>query len=409
MTTSAPHSSQIPQIPQIPLIPWIIHVDMDAFYASVEQMDNPALRGKAVAVGTDCTRGVLSAASYEARKFGVRSAMPSGMAKKLCPELIFMPGRMKRYKEISEAIMATLQNFSPKVEPASIDEAYIDACGLERLFGPIENLCQQIQQAVYNVSGGLTCSVGAAPKKFLAKIASDIHKPHGIYVLHPEAIPLFLQSLPVQKIPGVGKKFMEDLQKLGVRYAGDVARYPENFWHRRFGKGGTQLWRRAHGQDNGLVTPYTEPKSESCETTFHEDTLDKAFLHKNLMAQAERVGASLRRQNLSGRTITLKVKFADFSQITRSRTLNQSTQGTQTIFATACELLENVTLTQKVRLIGVGVSGFHAGSEQGLLFQSAPQEHLQKQDKLDSALDSLRQKFGHKAIMRGRLFPPKHQ
>ncbi len=370
-------------------------------------MDNPALRGKPVAVGTDCTRGVLSAASYEARKFGVRSAMPSRMAKKLCPELIFMPGRMGRYKELSQAIMGALQNFSPHVEQASIDEAYVDGAGLERLFGPIESLCTQIQSAVHEASGGLTCSVGAAPKKFLAKIASDIHKPHGIYVLHPEAIPAFLQKLPVQKIPGVGKKFMEDLQKLGVRHAGDVARYPEEFWQRRFGKGGMQLWRRAHGHDSNLVTPYTEPKSESCETTFHEDTLDKAFLQKNLMAQAERVGASLRKQGFSGRTITLKVKFADFSQITRSRTLSQSTQGTQTIFATACELLENLTLTQKVRLIGVGVSGFHAGSEQGLLFQTSPQESSKKHDKLDSALDSLRQKFGQKAIVRGRLFSSK--
>ncbi len=389
-----------------PYISWIIHVDMDAFYASVEQMDNPDLRGKPVAVGTDCTRGVLSAASYEARKFGVRSAMPSGMAKKLCPQLIFVPGHMSRYKEISQKIMGALQDFSPHVEQASIDEAYVDAAGLERLFGPIESICQKMQRAVFEVSGGLTCSVGAAPKKFLAKIASDIHKPHGIYVLHPEAITVFLQTLPVQKIPGVGKKFMAELQKLGVRHAGDVGRFPEEFWQRRFGKGGTQLWHRAHGEDEGKVTPYTEPKSESSEVTFHEDTLDRAFLQKNLLAQAERVGTSLRKQGLSGRTITLKVKFSDFTQITRSRTLPHSTHGTQCIFTTACELLENEALPQKVRLIGLGVSGFHGGAEQGLLMPSSPQKDMEKQKNLDCALDSLRQKFGHKAVVRGRLFSP---
>ncbi len=387
---------------------WILHVDMDAFYASVEQMDHAELRGKPVAVGTDCTRGVLSAASYEARKFGVRSAMPSRMAKKLCPQLIFVPGRMARYKEISNAIMQRLQDFSPVVEPASIDEAYIDATGLERLFGPIESLCTQVQEAIYAVTGGLTCSVGAAPKKFLAKIASDIHKPHGFFVLYPHAVPDFLRSLPVQKIPGVGKKFMVELQKLGISHGGHVQGFPLEFWERRFGKGGVELWRRAHGQDDTKVTPYTEPKSESCETTFKEDSLDRVFLQKNLMAQAERVGASLRKQGLSGRTITLKVKFADFSQITRSRTLPQSTQGTQCIFDTACQLLENVQLAQKVRLIGVGVSGFHGGAEQGLLFHTSQQENTTKHDKLDDTLDLLRNKFGRNAVMRGRLFNPKN-
>ncbi len=386
---------------------WILHIDMDAFYASVEQMDNPDLRGKPVAVGTDCTRGVLSAASYEARKFGVRSAMPSGMAKKLCPQLIFIPGRMGRYKEISQSIMRTLEDFSPVVEPASIDEAYVDAEGLERLFGPIEELCRQIQESIYTVTGGLTCSVGAAPKKFLAKIASDIHKPHGIYVLHPHQVPHFLQTLPLQKIPGVGKKFLTELQKLGVRQGGDVQRFPQEFWHRRFGKAGEMLWRRAHGEDGAKVVPFTEPKSESSEVTFHQDSLDRNFLQKNLLAQAERVGASLRKQGLSGRTITLKVKFSDFTQVTRSRTLPQSTQGTQCIFATACELLEVLELPQKVRLIGLGVSNFHDGPEQGLLYQASNANNSQKQDKLDSALDALRHKFGHEAIVRGRLFSGK--
>ncbi len=383
---------------------WIIHVDMDAFYASIEQLDNPLLRGKPVAVGSDSARGVLSAASYEARKFGVRSAMPSGMAKKLCPELIFVSGRMRRYKELSSIVMQSLENFSPCVEPASIDEAYLDATGLERLFGNIEELCAKIQKTIFEATGGLTASLGAAPKKFLAKIASDINKPHGIYVLYPEKIDDFLQSLPVQKIPGVGKKFMQELQKLGIRFATDVHKFPMQYWEERFGKSGLMLWHRAHAHDDNTVNPNTDPKSESAEITFNEDTADIDFLHKMLFAQAERVGGSLRKQSLFGRTITLKVKYADFSQITRSRTLPQSTNGTQTIFSIACELLAALTLKQKVRLIGLGVSGFAQEAEQGLLFSTKNQEEDQKHAKLDATLDTLRQRFGKSAVVRGRLF-----
>ncbi len=394
--TSAPSSSGG--------IPWIIHVDMDAFYASIEQLDNPLLRGFPVAVGSQSARGVLSAASYEARKFGVRSAMPSAMAKKLCPQLIFVSGRMHRYKEISNIVMQTLGDFSPCVEPASIDEAYVDAEGLERLFGPIEKLCHSIQKAVYDATGGLTCSLGAAPKKFLAKIASDMHKPHGIYILYPEQIGDFLQTLPVNKIPGVGKKFMADLQKLGIRFAADVHKFPEDYLEKRFGKGGLMLWQKAHGRDSNKVCPLHEPKSESAENTFAQDTTDIEFLQKMLMIQAERVGTSLRKQKLMGRTITLKIKYADFTQITRSRTLQQNTNGTQKIFTTACELLQDVVLKQKVRLIGVGVSGFGQEREQGLLLPSQGQENNDKHGKLDATLDTLRQRFGKNAVVRGRLF-----
>ncbi len=386
------------------LIAWIIHIDMDAFYASIEQLDNPNLRGLPVAVGSDSARGVLSAASYEARKFGVRSAMPSGMAKKLCPQLVFVRGRMQRYKEMSRIVMQTLGDFSPCVEPASIDEAYMDGQGLERLFGPIEELCLHIQKAVLKNTQGLTCSVGAAPKKFLAKIASDVNKPHGIFVLYPEMVQGFLHKLPVQKIPGVGKKFMEELQKLGIRFAGDVAKFSDDFWESRFGKGGLELWRRAHGHDENTVCPWSEPKSESAENTFDEDTFDLVFLQKMLFAQAERVGASLRKQSLVGRTINLKVKFSDFTQITRSRTLATGTNGTQHIFSIACELLQALELKQKVRLIGLGVSGFGQGAEQGFLLQTKAQAEIAKNTKLEKTLDIVRRRFGNSSIVRGRLF-----
>ena len=390
---------------------------MDAFFASAEQLDDPSLRGKPVVVGQGA-RGVVAAASYEARTFGIHSAMPIGMARRLCPHAVFVPGRRQRYKELSQTVMTALGNFSPMVEPASIDEAYMDATGLERLFGPIEELGQAIKGAVREATGGLTCSVGAAPVKFLAKIASDINKPDGLFVLHPEAMPAFLDALPVGKIPGVGKHFLKDLEQIGVRTAGQVGRYPQEFWERRFGKGGTALWARAQGRDSRKVEPLAAPKSESAEHTYAEDTRDTAVLRRSLMAHAERVGRSLRAQRLAGRTITLKVKFADFTQITRSRTLPHSTAATQTIFDVACELLDAVELKLKVRLIGVGVSGFQQKPEQALLplagvaaspaaspLLSAADE--EKRRKLDSALDTLRGKFGRGAVVRGRLFSEK--
>ena len=391
-------------------MPWIVHIDMDAFFASVEQLDDPELRGKPVVVGGG-TRGVVSAASYEARKFGIHSAMPSGLARRLCPQAVFVPGRRHRYKELSAKVMEVLGNFSPLVEPASIDEAYVDATGLERLFGPIEDMGRAIKDAVREATGGLTCSVGAAPVKFLAKIASDINKPDGLYVLHPEEVGAFLERLPVGKIPGVGKEFLKQLEVLGVRTAGQVGRYPREFWERRFGKGGMSLWSRAQGLDARPVEALGAPKSESSEHTYNEDTRDTAVLRRSLLAHAERVGTSLRAQGLAGRTVTLKVKFADFTQITRSRTLAHSTDATQTIFDVACALLDNVELKLKVRLIGLGVSGFRQGAEQGLLPLSGgaagtvlATEEEEKRRKLDNALDSLRGRFGKAAVVRGRLF-----
>lgn len=389
---------------------WIMHIDMDAFFASVEQLDNPDLRGKPVVVGGGA-RGVVAAASYEARVFGVRSAMPTGLVKRLCPQVIFVRGRRKRYSELSRTIMATLGNFSPTVEPASIDEAYLDASGLERLFGPVETLARRIQEAVHAATGGLTCSVGVAPVKFLAKIASDINKPNGIYVLYHAAMPAFLRELPVQRLPGVGKQFLKQLEGFGVRTAGQVQRYPREFWERRFGKAGAMLFARAQGIDGRNVEPVSAPKSESAENTFAEDVWDTEALHTALLAHAERVGTSLRKQGLSGRTITLKVKYADFTQFTRSRTLPRSTNATQTIYETACALLAACALAQKVRLIGVGVSGFQEGAEQGLL-PLAPQQGVPDEERrrsLDAALDTVRQRFGKSAVVRGRLFSGKTQ
>jgi DNA polymerase-4 len=336
---------------------WIMHIDMDAFYASVEQMDNPDLRGKPVIVGGASMRGVVSTSSYEARTFGVRSAMPIFQAKRLCPRGIFIKGRMWRYKEVSLQVMAVLDSFSPLVEQAFVDEAYIDAGGLTRVFGPVEDMAGALKNAVREQTG-LTCFIGLAPVKFLAKIASDMNKPNGLTIIYPEDMPALLAKLPVERIPGIGRKTMSELKRLGITYAADVTRYPKDFWERRFGKAGHALYESAQGIDERAITPFEPPKSESAENTFETDTLDREYLVTWLLRQAECIGRNLRKQKLAGRTITLKVKYADFTNVTRARTLDCPTNLTRVIFDTAVELLEELNPARKLRLIGIGVSHF---------------------------------------------------
>jgi len=377
---------------------WILHIDMDAFFASVEQLDNPELRGQPVAVGGTSDRSVVSAASYEVRKFGVRSAMSVVKARQLCPEIILVPGRMKRYKEISRQAMGVLQEFSPTVEQASVDEAYLDGTGLERLFGPIEEVSMQIKARMKEVTG-LTCSVGAAPVRFLAKIASDVNKPDGIFIIRPDEVEEFLRVLPVSRIPGVGKKLVDVLKMLGVRTCGDVLSKPRKYWEGRLGKYGGALYDRAGGIDPNGVEVSSGAKSCSAENTFHVDTSDRAILKQWLLSQAERVGGDLRRHGYKGRTVTLKIKYADFKQITRSRSLDGRTDNTAVVFETACELLQKVELRRPVRLIGLGVSNFEARNRQVTLFEEEPQER-EATSELDKAVDAVREKFGNKSVTR---------
>lgn len=387
----------------------IAHIDMDAFFASIEQMDHPEWRGKPLAVG-DGPRSVVSAASYEIRAFGVHSAMPVQQAKKLCPHGLFVPVRMWRYKELSRRVMAVLQRFSPLVEQASVDEAYLDATGLERLFGPPEEFGETLRAAVREETG-LTCSVGIAPVRFLAKIASDFHKPDGLTVIRPQDVRAFLDALPVQKIPGVGGKTLELLHSLGVRLAGDVLRNTREFWQKRLGERGLWLYERAQGVDGRPVVPFTPPKSSSAENTFEQDTKDMAFLRRWLLQQSERVGADLRAQGVRGRTVTLKAKFADFTQVTRSRTLTEPVCDTKSIFETAVELLTELNPKKPLRLIGVGVSQFgEAKARQLSLLDLAPPAPAQGQaapnrpkGALDQAMDAVRGRFGKAAIVRGDL------
>lgn len=382
-----------------------MHVDMDAFYASVEQMDNPELRGKPLIVGGGGARGVVSAASYEVRKFGVHSAMSLAQAFQRCPQAVLVPVRMVRYAELSRQIMSILRDYSPQVEQASVDEAYLDATGLERLFGPIEEMARKIKTDVRETTGGLTCSVGLAPVKFLAKIASDLKKPDGLSVLYPDAVRAFLDQLPVDRIPGVGKSMMATLLGFGIHTGRDVLRYSPAFWEQRFGKGGLALYERAQGVDLRQVEPEGAPKSESAETTFSEDTRDSAFLKSWLFRHADRVGRSLRKHRRQGRVITLKIKYADFRQFTRRVSLPTPTCATTTIYEAACTLLDAVTLESKVRLIGVSVSGFDAVSQQLLLpLENNPQATDERRTRLDKALDALQGRYGKDVIVPGRLF-----
>jgi DNA polymerase-4 len=307
---------------------------------------------------------------------------------------------MWRYKELSRRVMAVLQRFSPLVEQASVDEAYLDVTGLERLFGPPEELAATIRAEVRRETE-LSCSVGIAPVRFLAKIASDYNKPNGQTIIHADQMRAFLDQLPVQKIPGVGGRTLEILNGLGVRLAGDVLAHPAEYWRGKLGERGLWLHALALGHDDTPVTPFTPPKSSSAENTFGRDTRDKATLRRWLLLQSERVGADLRHQGVRGRTVTLKAKFADFTQVTRSRTLPEPINDTQSIFETALALLQELSPRQDLRLIGVGVSQFGERPRQLSLLQ--PAENAKPKGALDSALDAVRGKFGKGAIVRGDL------
>lgn len=380
----------------------ILHLDMDAFFASVEQMDNPALRGQPVIIGGR-ERGVVATASYEARRFGIHSAMPMATARRLCPHGHFLPGRIGRYAQLSRAIMARLRDFSPMVQPASIDEAYLDISGMGRLYATPHDLAAAIKRAVLEQTGGLTCSIGIAAVKFLAKICSDMNKPDGIYILKPCDMDAFLGALPVGKLPGVGKAMQASLNSYGVFSVSQLRCLSLRFLLERYGKCGQLLYDRARAIDPRTVHANPPPKSESTERTLARDVLDRAYLARELLAHAEKVGAALRKNSLAGHTITIKIKFSDFSQITRSRTIAFQTSATRTIYGIAADLLMTAPLDMPVRLIGLSVSGFESKSGQYLLPGLLAQLEgtgSQRQMLMDKAMDEIRGKFGKRIIQR---------
>ena len=378
----------------------ILHIDMDAFYASVEELDNPWLKGKCVIVGGTSNRGVVSAASYAARKFGVHSAMPIFQAKQKCPQGIFIPPRMNRYKEISKKIMALLREFTPLVEAVSIDEAYLDISDSTLLHGGPEDIALQIKHRIKDTVN-LTCSIGVAPIKFLAKIASDMDKPDGLTVILPDDVPGFIDTLPIQKVPGVGKKTFRQLETMGITKLGDVNKYPEKTLLDRLGKFGKRLMELAAGNDRSQVTPYSQHKSVSSERTLSEDTRDKSLLKRYLLKQAEEVAGHLRKSGCRGKTITIKLKHSDFKQVTRSITIAAPTQSSKKIFQHAASLLDDYKTPKKLRLIGVGVSNLISNEMpvQMDLFE----RHNERGDgwtKVDQTLENITKKFGRDAIKR---------
>jgi DNA polymerase-4 len=381
----------------------ILHIDMDAFYASVEKLDDPRLRHKCVIVGGTSNRGVVSAACYEARRFGVHSAMPIYQAKQKCPHGVFVSPRMGRYKEVSKKVMALLEKFSPLVEPVSIDEAYMDITGCQRLFGEPRQIAREIKKRIHE-SVHLTCSIGVAPNKFLAKIASDLEKPDGLTVIMPEQVPQFTESLPIRKVPGVGKKMVGQLEVLGIRTLGDVNRLPEKALLKHLGKFGRRLRALSTGSDTSAVTPHTPYKSISSERTLAADTRDVKLLKRHLLSQSAEVARQLRQAGVRAKTIVIKIKNADFKTVTRRTTIAIPTQSSETIYKQAAQLLDDFKITQKVRLIGVGTTAFSAVTasvQMGLFDQK--EKPSDNWEKVDRALDSISRKFGNDTIGRASI------
>ena len=381
----------------------IIHVDMDAFFASVEQLDNPELKGKCVIVGGTSDRGVVAASSYEARKFGVYSAMPMYQARQKCPQGVFLRPRGHRYKALSQKVMAILESFSPVVQQVSIDEAFMDITGSGALFGSPCETGLKIKRKVKDIVG-LTCSVGIAPLKFLAKIASDMDKPDGLTIISPENVPAFIETLAVNKISGVGKQTQSRLEKMGIFALGDVNAHSQKILVDQFGKYGQRLWELANGIDRSIVNPHRPVKSVSSEETLSSDTLDVNFLKSVMLKHSEDVGRQLREKSKKTKTVSIKVKYSDFTQITRQTKLSRHTFSSEKIFQAAVNLLDKLRLNKPVRLIGVGASDLDSGDrpvQMDLFFQSG--DGFEKWEKVDKAVDAIAEKFGKHMIKKAGL------
>ncbi|MEX1097148.1 MAG: DNA polymerase IV [Planctomycetales bacterium] len=388
----------------------ILHVDMDAFYASIEERDRPELAGRPLIVGgTPEGRGVVAAANYVVRKFGVHSAMSTAKALRFCPEAIVLPVRMEHYSEIAERIRDIFFRYTPLVEPLSLDEAFLDVAGSEKLFGSPVEIARRIKRQIRE-EVGLVASVGVAPNKFLAKIASDLEKPDALVVVEPDRVQAFLDPLPVGRLWGVGRVTGGVFEKMGVRTIGELRRLDPQVLQRHFGRQGEHLWRLTHGIDERPVVPDREAKSVSHEMTFPVDVSDREALRAWILELTEHVGRRLRGNGLRGRTMHLKLRFADFRTITRAHTLPQPTDITHEIGETATELLERALPERfAIRLLGVGVSGFENPEQlQQSLFAD---EDRAKQGRLDAVADEIRAKFGATGLGRGSgmLHDAKHR
>jgi DNA polymerase-4 len=382
----------------------ILHVDMDAFFVSVEELEDPSLKGKAVIVGADPDgRGVVAAASYEARKFGVHSAMPIRAAKKLCPHAIFLRGQHRKYGEYSQRIHHVFEEFTPVVEMVSIDEAYLDLTGCERLHGSAFRAADKLIRTVKERTG-LNCSVGVSTSHLVSKIASDQAKPHGLLYVLPGREASFLAPLPIRRMPGIGKVTEPELRSLGITTIGDLQQMGREKLGGRFGKFGEWLYTKSCGLDIDAYQYEEEPKSISHETTFDTDINDLDEVERTLSYLAQLVGRRLRDHGLFARTVGLKLRFAPFRTLTRDITLDEPTDLDSVIFASVLRLFENAwNGKQKIRLVGVRSANLERATFQRSLIDAAQHE---KFDKVLKAADKVREKFGFEAVQLARSVEP---
>jgi len=381
--------------------PKFIHVDMDAFYASVEQLDCPELCGQPVIVGGSVEeRGVVAAASYEARRFGVHSAMPMTEARRLCPRGVFLKSRMSRYVQVSHRIREIFHRYTPLVQPLSLDEAYLDVRGCERLFGDAEGIGRRIKAEI-KAEIGLVASVGVAPNKFLAKLASEAKKPDGFTVVYPDRAMEFLRPLPVERLFGVGPAAVQKLHRWGLRTVAQLQDLSEKDVQARLGDWGHSLWSLAHGEDTSPVIPDREAKSLSAETTFSRDISDANHLKTALYRLVEQVGRRLRQKGLVGRTVQLKVRWPSFKLMTRHRSLPCPTNLDEDIFTVAWQLaIENTVPGRSVRLLGVGLENLEVETQAMQSWLFAPLE--EKRRVLAKTQDRLREKYGDTILQHAR-------
>jgi DNA polymerase-4 len=386
----------------------IAHADMDAFYASVEMLDDPALRGKPVIVGGSSSRGVVSSASYEARKFGVRSAMPTAEARRLCPDGIFVRGRMARYAELSREVRGIFERFSPVIEPLSLDEAFLDLTGTARLLGHPVEVARELKRSVMDGTG-LVVSVGLAPIKMAAKILSDMSKPDGLMAVGPDQLTAFLQPLPVERLWGVGRVTLGRLNETGIRTIGDLAQFDPARLRTMFGSFGAHLYELANGRDPRGVIGDWQRRSYGEENTFERDQAAGSLdLRRVLIAHGEALGRRLRADNVRAHTITLKLKLARplgggrYPLITRSLSIDRASDDGAAISAIAIRLLEKAALAEKIRLAGIQVRHLvRIDSSQLDLFDAGATRSLEKRARLNRALDEVTRRFGAEAVTRG--------
>jgi len=377
----------------------IFHIDLDAFFVSVEQVLNPKLKGKPVIVGGDPERrGVVASASYEARPFGIHAGMPSSKARRLCPQAIFIRSHFSLYKDASAKFMKILGDFSPYIEPLGLDEAYLDVTGCEEPYGSPQKLALAIKERTYKELE-ITASVGIATCKVVAKIASDLCKPDGLLEIAPGEEQAFLNPLPVAKLPGVGKKTEQSLKEMGITTIGELASLPSDTIKRQFGATGAVLHSYARGIDDREVEAPGEAKSISQQLTFARDTLDRNFLEANLHNLCQEVCQELRSQNKRAKCVAIRLRYADFKTITRQVILREASNVTQVIFATAQQLLSKALAQQEkpIRLIGIRISSLVGEGKQLPMFDSG----TEKPEHLDKAIDKIRRKYGSTAIKTG--------